>query len=180
MDIENSLRILEEEFDKKCEIEFDIDNELQCEVYIIPENLMIKMILQVKNYSCKRKMNKVLINKTFKTTEETLTFLHNFFNTDGSIKYSKITDQIYNSDDELIYNNNLEIAKQTLINKVSECCVCNENNNVLTKCGHNLCRFCFSKMYKIEKCCRDNNHCINIEKKILCPVCKRDIYSCYY
>lgn len=177
MDINDAIIILENEFKTNYEIEIDVDNnDLHCEIIILPDNDDVKLILQVRNYSCKKKMNKHLVNSNFKNIEDTLLYLNKIFNKEGYLIYSKMLDKIFDNEDKLINSNKTEIAKNIIVNNILECCVCNENNNVLTKCGHNLCRYCFSKMYKINECCENRNH--NIDK-ICCPLCKSEIYNYY-
>ena len=57
-----------------------------------------------------------------------------------------------------------------------ECCVCHDDTMCKTKCDHNLCLRCWSKL-KVEKMCEgcgdDDCECVNqITEGHLCPVCR--------
>lgn len=173
MDIPNAISSLQQEFQSTYELSFNIDD-INCEIYITTsEDEKIQFVIQVNNYSCKIKPTKVMIYRNFDTIESSLTYLNNIFREDGSIKYSKVVDEIFESDEKLKYEEQVNVAKRTIINNVSECCVCGDINDVLTKCNHNLCRYCFSKMYRLERCCSEHSDYV---KRILCPICKREIY----
>ena len=47
-----------------------------------------------------------------------------------------------------------------------ECCVCMEDTNTITECGHHLCVNCLANMYKHDK---------NYEVNLLCPYCRANI-----
>ena len=169
MDIPNAITILQDEFETNAELEFDLYYELICDIYICSHEGEIHLVLQVKNYNCKIDACTELINETFTTIDQALSYLNSIFDENGSIRYSKITDHIYENTDEQKHFEKLKTAKLCLINKLEECCICNDLNIVLTKCGHNLCRYCFSKMYKLENCCEEH------AKKVLCPLCKNEL-----
>jgi hypothetical protein len=173
MDVPNAISSLEEEFNSRCELEFDISYDINCEIYIVHENEKIQFILQVRNYSCKKNTSKIIVNKIFDSIEDALNYLHNIFREDGSLKYSKIVDQLFESEEEMKYEEKIFVAKQVIVKRESECCVCGDINSVFTKCEHNLCRYCFSKMYQVNKCCDEHSE---HDRLILCPICKREIY----
>ena len=57
-----------------------------------------------------------------------------------------------------------------------ECCVCKDDTMCKTKCGHNLCLRCWSKL-KVEKICEgcgdDDCECVNeITEGHICPICR--------
>jgi hypothetical protein len=171
MNISDAILNLQQEFENTCELSFNVDD-INCEIYIIPENEKIQFLLQVKNYSCKIKNTKTILHKVYDDIESTLIYLHDIFREDGTLKYSKIADEIFENDEKMKTSEQLTISKQMIIKSIDECCVCGDINSVYTKCNHNLCRYCFSKMFQLESCCEEHEY----EKKILCPICKREIF----
>jgi len=100
----------------------------------------------------------ILIKKNSLSLQHTFETIHKFFLDDGSLRYSTITDNIYETDEEMNIDENIHIAKMFIIKYKPECSVCYNINQVFTKCGHSLCRFCFAKMV------RQSIH--------LCPICR--------
>jgi hypothetical protein len=171
MEINNAISSLSEDFQVNNQLEFNYYYDIICEIFVISQD-NIHFILQVKNYSCKKNPNKIIVQKTFENIEVALKYIHNIFTCEGNLRYSRIVDEIFETEEEMKNGEKIMLAKNTLMNRINECCVCSESNSILTSCGHNLCRYCFSKMYKLEKCCEEHN----CDKEILCPLCKQHIY----
>jgi hypothetical protein len=150
--------------------------ELNLSVDIINRERFIEFKISVYNYSIDQtsdcaSFTKNIDEHNFKKGEinKCLEYLYKLFNDDGSLRYSKITDKVYDDKDHMIFVERLETAK-LLITKQKDnysCCICKEINKVFTHCGHNLCRYCYTKMNSI--CCEEN--CSNI----LCPICRENI-----
>jgi hypothetical protein len=100
-----------------------------------------------------------------------LKYLNTLFRDDGSLRYSKLTDKVYNDEDEMKHFEKIEKAKLAITKQTENfsCCVCKEPNKIFTVCSHNLCRYCFTKIYMSTKCCED--HCSDIP----CPICRGNI-----
>lgn len=89
--------------------------------------------------------------------------VYEIFNTDGKLKYSRITDNVYTSDEELKKEEDYKLAEYFFMRKVVEnCSVCMEPNTVKTSCNHNLCRYC-AKL---------------LGNKFRCPVCRGKLSKC--
>jgi hypothetical protein len=103
---------------------------------------------------------------------ECIKALHNLFNSDGSLTYSKLTDRFYPSSDISIMKKIEKITKAKIfISKQQDtytCCICSDLNTVFTQCHHNLCRYCFSKLY---------NNTIFSDNPVLCPICRQKIHD---
>jgi hypothetical protein len=114
-----------------------------------------------------------IVNSKYKKGElkMCLQYLSNLFREDGSIKYSKLTDTLFQDDDILDHFNKIEIAKLTITKQKDNftCSVCKDLNKIFTGCGHNLCRYCYIKMFKNNKCCENN--CT----PVLCPICRKSL-----
>ena len=130
------------------------------------------VVIQTDNYNsknCSYRETSIILEEfqEIANFKNILKFVHSLFNDDGTIKYSRITDKVYDNNEEKENDEKLEIAIMFLLkNPNTTCSVCNEVNSVHTKCKHNLCRYCYTKMYNDTFCCF--RHCI----PILCPICR--------
>jgi hypothetical protein len=95
----------------------------------------------------------------YSTFEECFDSAYNIF---GPIRYSKITDRLYDCADKMKREENYKEAEFFLLHKkLDECCVCFDSNIVKTICGHNLCRLCACKLSDRFSCpiCRTKLGC---------------------
>jgi len=85
-------------------------------------------------------------------------------------RFSKIFDKFVKKDDssDIEENRNFFFFKEADPYKDSSCCVCSDECLTFTRCGHNLCRVCFS-------CIEIDTDFNNIWKK--CPIC-REVLKC--
>jgi hypothetical protein len=90
--------------------------------------------------------------------------LHSIFKEDGSIRYSKVEDHCFTTDEEQIKKETLTEVKYFLTKTdIPKCCVCMEPNTVrIDGCFHNLCRLCFNEMCKTTSA-------------VSCPLCRETI-----
>ena len=91
--------------------------------------------------------------------EKIVDFFKIIYNLNSDYTYSKIVDKlVLNSEKHDLENEILakSFLKHSMIN---ECSVCNEQNSILTKCNHNLCRICHFKIKRLIIC-------------PLCPICR--------
>ena len=83
--------------------------------------------------------------------------IHNF-------KFSKLTGEFFDPTDKKIMRKmRLQELKDEVFLKTTEpdvCCVCLENTQSKTKCGHSLCFHCYEKLEKMTcPCCRGKIKC---------------------
>jgi hypothetical protein len=96
---------------------------------------------------------------------ELLSRVYKVFKDDGSLRYSRIVDTLFCSDEEMEKEEEYKYALCFFSRKpVENCSVCMEPNMVLTSCNHNLCRYCAKKL----------------GKKFKCPVCRVKLTCCVF
>jgi hypothetical protein len=170
MNLKKAIEILCKDLEEK-EIVIEYQNELMFDISIKRCPSFYYMIVNVPNYSiatCPEKYSiydkkEFVFEEEFETSEKLFTTLYNFFKKDGTIRYSRITDKIYENDEELIKEEEIEMAKNFLCSrKDTECCLCDTLSNIFTICGHNLCRYCYKNLFVFN--CRK-------ECYVKCPVC---------
>lgn len=87
----------------------------------------------------------------------------NIFRDNGRLRYSRITDTVHLTDEDLHKKERYKLAEYFFMKKsVENCCACMEPNTVLTLCGHNLCRYCAK----------------GLGRKFKCPICRRKLNGC--
>lgn len=111
--------------------------------------------------------NKEDYEDSFDTIEELVSFLFEDFRTE--YLYSKILDQI-DSEDKIKQKEKLFRAYSILCknNSIEDCCVCFEENKVLTDCNHSVCRTCYNNI-KYTKI--GNGFYEHLGKS--CPLCRQ-------
>jgi hypothetical protein len=123
--------------------------------------------------------DEVVLSKSFQfdtdTFEEKIKEYINFiYNVKFNYNYSKIRDNLILKE---CFEKEEKLAMAKIFIKhdiIEDCSVCMEKNTVLTRCKHNLCRVCYSKMVKL------NPH-INCPlcRKCLCPHCNDEDEEAY-
>jgi hypothetical protein len=87
-----------------------------------------------------------------------------FHKTIHNFKFSKLLGVFYDASDEISMRKiRLEELKHQVFPKPNPnvCCVCLENTETKTKCGHSLCYHCYEKL-----------------EKMTCPYCRGKIKCC--
>jgi hypothetical protein len=114
-----------------------------------------------------------LITKTYYFNQDNMLdifceYIEFVYNLKKNYTYSKILDTLILNDKFL--NEEKKIISLTFIKHdiIDDCCVCMDKNTVLTKCGHNLCRVCHSKIL-FEGNIRKKQH------ELSCPMCRECI-----
>ena len=154
MNIDRATTILE----KQLPISLNISNiHILIDAVEIPSFYSENEITFILTYYCDHTITEIY-KKQFPSLKLAFQSLHNSIRNDGSLRYSKITDGIYENDQDMKTAETIQLAKWFLIKYKPECTVCYNVNIVMTTCNHNVCRFCFSKMLKINS--------------YLCPICR--------
>jgi len=104
-------------------------------------------------------LSQVLFNKNDEEIIENIKILLNkIYNLKNIFCYSKILDSLI-SKEKIEYQEKLYLAKNFIShNYIDTCCVCLEQNIILTPCDHNLCKVCYFE--------------INKELHAKCPMCR--------
>ena len=112
--------------------------------------------------------------KLFKFDTETLEekikeYISFIWNLKFNYIYSKIKDNLV-SKENFEKEEKLAMAKIFIKHStIEDCSVCMEKNTTLTRCGHNLCRVCYSKMNKGK-----SHVSCPLCRQCLCPECNDD------
>jgi hypothetical protein len=80
--------------------------------------------------------------------KEVCTFVVNIKN---NYEYSKLFDKFIMKEDKIQKEEILTALCFIKHQKIEECCVCMDKTTSQTKCGHFLCRICYTKMYNISE-----------------------------
>jgi hypothetical protein len=98
---------------------------------------------------------------------EIFQLLHDMIDKDVGFHYSKITDTIYKTKEEMIEAEKPALDRDFYYKKETEkCCICYDNVGTSLRCKHPICRQCFFKVKK-EKC-----NC-----SVSCPICREKIFD---
>ena len=137
------------------------DDEIIVDIHtrIYEEKILSRVILN----------QEVLLSKVFQIEngniiEKIKEYIHYVYNLTYNYNYGRILDSLVikalQEKEEKKALAKIFIKHDTIEN----CCACMEQNTVLTRCGHNLCRICLGKMYKNKK-------------HINCPLCRKCLCS---
>ena len=118
--------------------------------------------------------HEVLLSKIFQIESENVTekikeYIKYLYTLTYNYNYSRILDSL------VIIESQEKEEKKAMAkifikhDTIENCSVCLEQNTVLTRCGHNLCRICLCKMYKNKK----HVNC-PLCRKCLCPACEEE------
>jgi hypothetical protein len=178
-EVKSDINVLINELEETNELLIELP-ELNMRINIDNEDDIIKLNIYTDNYNFHNTSdcspNYTKIEESFYRKGnlfECLNYLNHLFKDDGTIRYSRLTDKVYDTEESLKGSEILEKAKLTITKQkeIFLCSVCKELNRVFTSCGHNLCRYCYLKIYKNTNCCED--HCTHV----LCPICREKISS---
>ena len=155
---------------EKCSFEYNTYsykfNDIIVDIFsiIYEEKIIIRIILEQEVL-----LTKVIQMDSKNVIEKIKEYIYYLYNLSSNYTYSRILDSLVLK--ELQEKEEKKVIAKMFIkhDKVEDCCVCMELNTIITKCGHNLCRPCLSKMYK-------NNKHVNCPlcRKCLCPSCQED------
>ena len=116
----------------------------------------------------------VLLSRVFQIEGENIfekikEYINFIYNLTYNYNYSRILDSLiikeFQQKEEKKAIAKIFIKHDTIEN----CSVCMEQNTVLTRCGHNLCRICLSKMYMNKR-----HVSCPLCRKCLCPACEEE------
>ena len=143
---------------------YDDNSEIQIDIFC--KFFLDRIILNVINYNYffDDDYNHLLhisiqdVNDT--NREEKLDkFFKIIYNLNVNYSYSKIIDKLVLNSEKHEIENEMFARSFLKHTNIDECCVCNDQNIVLTNCKHNLCRICYYKIKKHILC-------------TLCPICR--------
>ena len=130
--------------------------EISIDIKFFDENVFL--IVRSQLYSVNRILLELKYNYVEEELEDTIEkIIHDVYNLKNDYVYSKTLDKIYPKKDKDLFENlyKAELFINHRIDEISECCVCYEENTVITNCNHNLCRKCHSTLtVKICPICR--------------------------
>jgi hypothetical protein len=160
------------DWNEKCSFEYNTysykfnNDEIIVDIHtrIYEEKILSRVILN----------QEVLLSKAFQIENGNVIkkideYIHYIYNLTYNYNYSRILDSLVIK--ELQEKEEKKAMAKIFIkhDTIENCCACMEQNTVLTRCGHNLCRICLSKMYKNKK----HVNC-PLCRKCLCPACEED------
>jgi hypothetical protein len=130
-------------------------------------------------------MQMVVYNPNLLNTSTNLDYMQmvvynpNLLNTSNT-STNRVTFRIYHSTFYQIYRSNLHIIFSTCdeleekvkaVTFIDRCCICLEDSDCMTECGHELCKTCIKKVKKCPMCREELFH-YYVNKSIISLLCK--------